>query len=377
MAKHRSARLALPKHVHMTRMRGREYFSFWPYRGTSRAGTRVSLPGLPTLANGMPNPEWWANYESAANAADLHDRQRGLREGTVAASVAGYQMSPEWHQLKPRVKTEWSRHLSRLVKTWGDLSIAGIEPKHVARLRDSRSKTPADSNNLMRATSALFRWSVLHGLRLSNPCREVPRLKIGEGYPPWPVEEIEHFRDHARRDLWEAAALALYTGQRQGDVLAMKWSDIEGNVIKVKQSKTKKHLSIPIHYVLKLLLEDIRERQRLASPTVIDLRDAQTILTNTRGEPWGTGFKASWQAEFKKSVIAPLRAQKLVFHGLRKSAVVCLLEAGCTTAEVQAITGQSIQMVEHYGKQVNQEKLALSGMSRWEAASPERRGNST
>jgi hypothetical protein len=37
-----------------------------------------------------------------------------------------------------------------------------------------------------------------------------------------------------------------------------------------------------------------------------------------------------------------LKDRKLVFHGLRKSAVVFLLEAGATTAEVQAITGQSM-----------------------------------
>jgi hypothetical protein len=46
--------------------------------------------------------------------------------------------------------------------------------------------------------------------------------------------------------------------------------------------------------------------------------------------------------------------------------VVTLLEAGCSTAEVQAITGQSMQMVEHYGKEVNQKKLAASAMLKWE-----------
>ena len=51
----------------------------------------------------------------------------------------------------------------------------------------------------------------------------------------------------------------------------------------------------------------------------------------------------------------PFKRHRLVFHGLRKSAVVFLVEAGCTTAEVSAITGQSLQMVEHYyAEQVNQ-----------------------
>ena len=58
----------------------------------------------------------------------------------------------------------------------------------------------------------------------------------------------------------------------------------------------------------------------------------------------------------------------LVFHGLRKSAVVFLLEAGCTVAEVAAITGQSMQMVEHYARMVSQEKLAAAAVLKWEAS---------
>ena len=57
-----------------------------------------------------------------------------------------------------------------------------------------------------------------------------------------------------------------------------------------------------------------------------------------------------------------------MFHGLRKSAVVFLLEAGCTDAEVAAITGQSRQMIEHYSRQVNQKKLAARAILKWETA---------
>jgi hypothetical protein len=48
-----------------------------------------------------------------------------------------------------------------------------------------------------------------------------------------------------------------------------------------------------------------------------------------------------------------------------------LLEAGCTDAEVSAITGQSRAMVEHYSRQVNQRKLATSPILKWERAANE------
>jgi hypothetical protein len=53
---------------------------------------------------------------------------------------------------------------------------------------------------------------------------------------------------------------------------------------------------------------------------------------------------------------------------LRKSAVVFLLEAGCTDAEAAAITGQSREMIEHYSIMVNQRKLATAAILKWEAA---------
>jgi hypothetical protein len=84
-----------------------------------------------------------------------------------------------------------------------------------------------------------------------------------------------------------------------------------------------------------------------------------TILTNSEGRPWtADGFKASWGKH------KPEAATGLVFHGLRKSAVVTLLEAGCTDAEVAAITCQSREMIEHYARAVNQRKLAASAILR-------------
>ena len=48
--------------------------------------------------------------------------------------------------------------------------------------------------------------------------------------------------------------------------------------------------------------------------------------------------------------------------------MVFLLEAGCTDAEVPAITGQSRAMVEHYARQVNQKRLAAAAVLKWEAS---------
>lgn len=52
----------------------------------------------------------------------------------------------------------------------------------------------------------------------------------------------------------------------------------------------------------------------------------------------------------------------------RKNAVIALLEAGCTIAEVAAITGQTHHVVEHYAAQVNRRRLGKSAILKFEAA---------
>ena len=61
-----------------------------------------------------------------------------------------------------------------------------------------------------------------------------------------------------------------------------------------------------------------------------------------------------------------LKDAGLVFHGLRKTAVVTLLEAGCTDAQVAAITGHSREMLVHYARRVDQERLAKEAIKTWE-----------
>jgi integrase len=78
--------------------------------------------------------------------------------------------------------------------------------------------------------------------------------------------------------LWWATALALYTGQRQSDVLAMNWSAIDSGGIEARQSKTGKVLWLPIHRDLRPILDAIP-------------RTSTRILTNGRSLPWASGLR--------------------------------------------------------------------------------------
>lgn len=336
----------LPPHVRRVRNRvGRDYYYFQRNRGTERAEAPQRLPDDPN------SPEFWAEY--ARLSAHIHVLKPAT--DTVGHLIDAWQASPEWRQMSDNTRENWGRACVRIRAAIGGFAVKTIEPRHVLALRDQFSATPATASALLRCLSSMCTWSVLRGWRLDNPCREVKPLKGGEGYAPWSwnvIEAAEAELVAKRLDLWWAVALALYTGQRQGDVLAMRWDVMQGDVVLVRQEKTGKRLAVPLHANLAGVIATIPRR-------------AVTILTDPDGRPWTADrFKGAWNRWKPQAVLK----QGLVFHGLRKSAVVMLLEAGCTDAEVSAITGQSREMVVHYAKQVNQRRLAAAAILKWQNA---------
>lgn len=337
----------LPPHVVQVKNKvGRPYLYLMKHRGTPRAEKAIRLPDDPRT------PEFWAEYARVMQLPEAPKRSK-----TFEDLITEWQKSPEWTtQLSDKTRVEWKRYCNRIKKHWGTLEVRGIEPKHVLALRDKYADKSASANNLLRCLSSMMAWSVPRGFRSDNPCREIKKLKGGAGYDAWGWEAIYEAERVLRRDIWWVVGAALYTGQREGDVIRMTKAAIKGDLISVRQKKTGKHLWIPIHRDLKPILEEALA----ASP-----QTCVQIFTSTLKEPWTEdGFKTSW-GKHKPPLV---KENGLVFHGLRKSAVVALLEAGCPDAEVAAITGQSREMIEHYAKDVRQEKLARAAMTRWENA---------
>ena len=100
----------------------------------------------------------------------------------------------------------------------------------------------------------------------ANVCREIIKLHSSDGYAPWNWADISHARKHLPAHLWHAVALALYTGQRQADVLQMTWNRLRDGGIEIRQGKTRKRLGLPLHRDLREILETIPKLGRRFSP---------------------------------------------------------------------------------------------------------------
>lgn len=128
----------------------------------------------------------------------------------------------------------------------------------------------------------------------------------------------------------------------------MGWGDVRGGCVALRQQKTGKELLVPFHRDLAAM---IAKAPRLGL----------TILARADGRPLKP---ATLRDQLQRW--AERHGVKVVPHGLRKNAVNALLEAGCSVAETAAISGQSLQVVEHYAKQRNQTALASAAILRWQ-----------
>jgi integrase len=176
----------------------------------------------------------------------------------------------------------------------------------------------------------ILSWSLNRGLIGINPCERGGRLYRGGGRAEkiWTVADEAAFLERAPAHLHLPLLLALWTGQRQGDLLRLPWSAYDGKHIRLRQSKTGARVVIPVGAPLKARLD--------AAPKLSTI-----ILTNSEGKPWTSdGFRASWGKACRKAGVVGV-----TFHDLRGTAVTRLAICKCTEAEIATLTGHSLHSV--------------------------------
>lgn len=177
----------------------------------------------------------------------------------------------------------------------------------------------------------ILSWGLNRGLVAANPCQKGGRLYRGSRVDKiWTADDEAAFLKSAPAHLHLPLLLALWTGQRQGDLLRLPWSSYDGTRIRLRQSKTGARVSIPVGTPLRLALD-----------TAGRTKHGPIILTSTDKQPWtSNGFRASWRKACEKAGIVGV-----TFNDLRGTAVTRLAVAGCTEAEIASITGHSLRDV--------------------------------
>ena len=333
-------------HVKRTRAKGRWYYYFRTGQ-LNAEGTEILAP-LPTPTD----PGFGGRYAGLLSARTKREQMPSSAGLTVPALRRLYEKSPHFLTLSAATQVAYGLYLDHLCKMLPSAPAGAVERKDIVLLVDQYADRPGAANLLLKTVRALYKWGRVRGHVENEPCRDIEELPTGE-HAPWPEHVLSAALEADNRRIRLSVHLLLYTAQRIGDVTRMKWTDIvtgDDGVrrIRVTQQKTKKGLLIRLH-------------DKLVDELAFDQPRIGYILEGVRGQPLGVPTLRKDLQTFASTLGA-----KVVPHGLRKNAVNALLEAGCSVAEAASISGQCLQMVEHYAKARSQTKLGDSAVLKWQ-----------
>lgn len=330
-------------HVKHTKAKGRSYYYFDTGQ-TDERGKRI-WKRLPAPSS----REFKATY--AALLGHRTGRERLKTRLTLQALIDLYQASAKFNGMKPSTQRLYILYQNVLIDKLGNAPAQEVERKDIVLLLDKMADRPGAANIVKRAGGALYVWARRRGHVTNDPFAEIEEMATGE-HEPWPEAALKAVLtcddDNARL----TAYLLYYSAQRIGDVAALTWRDVRDGYIEVTQQKTGKTLEVPIHAEL---AKELARHPRSLGPIIPGEAKASKL----------NRLRLAMQAVTIKAGFG-----KLVPHGLRKNAVNALLEAGCSAAETAAISGQSLQMVEHYAKRRSQKRLGSAAMLKWERNRP-------
>jgi integrase len=313
-------------------------------------------------------------FENASKAAAVANAKRDAdtRPGSISWLIASYRSTTAWDAKAPATKADYEKGLGWLESKHAHRPAATLNRPSVIALRElaawdidkatqQRTLVPSRANKVLTMVSILMEHAIDLGLRKDNPALGVAKLTgDGAGYRAWSDAEVAQFRERADSEWRFAMLLALGTGQRGQDLVAMRWADYDGSGIRVVQQKGRGRITlwIPCHPELRAAL-DARTRQGHMILT-------RVIQPRKKG---GAVVHAAWPVNaFQKAAGLAIRDAELsgpVWHGLRPTAAGWLAEAGCPDAEIQAITGHTTaKMVQHYRRGAAQKVLATAAVAR-------------
>ena len=170
------------------------------------------------------------------------------------------------------------------------------------------------------------------------------------------VRDVSAFVDKLRGRLRAPAMVALFTGMRLGEILALRWNrvDLDGKVIQVREAleHTKAHgtrikppksaaghrnVTIP-----DILVDALREYRKVTLEQRIQLGvgrlpDDALLFASVEGDPLSSNAQSAAWADFAASIGMP----EITFHALRHSHASMLIDKGVDIVTISTRLGHA------------------------------------
>jgi integrase len=186
-----------------------------------------------------------------------------------------------------------------------------------------------------------------------DPTKGIASIKLpkSKGHHTWTDEEIERYRAHWPLGTQQRLVMefALETASRKGEVVRLGPQHVRNGRIRIERTHGSEDVDIPISPQLQAAC-DAMPKQHL------------TYIVTVYGKPRSKYGLGNDFAQWATAAGLPSRCR---LHGLKKSAMRRLAEAGNTAHELMAISGhRTLTEVQRYTAAADKKRLAESGVAK-------------
>lgn len=284
--------------------------------------------------------KWIQDTESSIRDG-RHFRIAEAKKHTVKDLIERFISS--WLVQYPERVVRQTAYLAWWKKRLGHLVLSNLTPTIIAEARDAllAEKT---SRQTLRSPSTVNRYLAAFSRALTigmkewgwlddSPMRKVSKPSEGKGRNRLlSIEEkdrlIQACKVSANPNLYPIVSLALLTGMRFGEIVGLKWEDIDysNKIITLEKTKNGERRMLPLTDAVMKVLKSCRQKD-----APLGLVFKPTSPTNRSGV---VDIRNSFVKALKEAQIYDFR-----FHDLRHAAASYLAMNGATQGELMAILG--------------------------------------
>jgi integrase len=347
-----------PDYPYVSSYQDRHGTTRWRFR---RSGKTVTLPGQP----GEENFE--TAYLGVLQGRDIRKLSVTRHPSAVTPRSFGdawrkVKRSPEWlaHSDATRAKNTTlaeefltMKVVEDLPPTWSEMLVEDLKRRHVKEILARFSDTPHKAKHILVAVRKMIYVALDEEWIEQDPTYRLKYRPAYKGWRAWTDEERALFEK--RWPIGTAArtayALALWLGNRRGDLATIKWSqfDFREKLVRIDTEKTGKQLALPLTPMLAEALAPLD-------------RQSPTVLVTSYGDPFSAKSLTGMMAHWTKLAKMP---SGCTLHGLRKTLGKMLAESGASTRQLMEMLGHDdIEHAELYSREAEQTRLARDGMAK-------------
>jgi integrase len=336
-------------------------------RSASYPYFRTKETGNVRMRAAIGTPDFHRHY---AELVELRDKVRASGRAAEDGEsftwlIDQYLKSAEFKALADTTQLDYGRTCDTLKAEMVDPTGASLPYRYCTRamlkaVRDGYAATPRKAHKLKQMLSRLYSWADESELVPAgfNPAAGFKRLKRQGGdreYVPWSDPELDWILGSAPAHVVTPVLLALHTGQRREDIVTMTWQQFQGDLIRVRTSKTRELLEIPCHPTLKAHLEALRKAGKV-------VRLSGPICRTDKGEPFATANALS--GALRRAVERDERVpNNRSFHGIRYASAARMEEAGATIGMLELVLGhRTLKMALKYASRRRRQQQGVARM---------------